>query len=242
MIQQSKAKIFLAEDRGLNETNHFRSLHTFNFGNYFNEHKTSFKDIYVVNDDTLDGGRSLCMLVQENSYIILLPVVGALNYKDSLGNENLVAAGQVQILNLDKGVTIEISNPFKEHLVNFLQVWIKASSIPATAISFIDTYDVNKNMDAMVSISPGKTNEPALPFIASVGKFNGRGETTYQLQHSKSGLFAFVLEGAFEVEGRLLHARDGLALWETTVIEMEALSNDAILLLIETTGNQQHLQ
>ena len=31
----------------------------------------------------------------------------------------------------------------------------------------------------------------------------------------------------------LLHARDALALWETDEIEMEALSNDAIILLME---------
>jgi len=41
------------------------------------------------------------------------------------------------------------------------------------------------------------------------------------------------LEGAFEVEGRLLHARDGLALWETEKVELEALSNDAIILVME---------
>lgn len=242
MIRQTKAKIFLAEDRGLNETNHFRSLHTFNFGNYFNEHKTSFNDIYVVNDDTLDGGRSLSMLVQEPSYVLLLPVVGAINYKDSQGNENLVAAGQVHIIYAAKGVTISINNPFKEYLVNFLQVWIKTGALTAAANAYLNSYFVNKKIDKLVNISPCNINEPALPFIASIGKFNGRGETTYQLQYKKSGLFVFVLEGAFEVEGRLLHARDGLAVWETKAVEMEALSNDAIILLIETTSNQHHLQ
>jgi redox-sensitive bicupin YhaK (pirin superfamily) len=237
MIQQSKAKIFLAEDRGLNETTHFRSLHTFNFGNYFNEHKTSFNDIYVVNDDTLDGGRSLSMLVQEYSYVILLPVVGAINCRDSHGNENLIAAGQIQIFSVAKPATVEITNPFKDNLVNFVQVWIKANPASSAPIYFLDTYDVNKKMDNLFTISPVSTNEPALPFTISIGKFNGRGEATYQLQYNKSALFTFVLEGAFEVEGRLLHARDGLALWETTAIEMEALSNDAIILLIETTGN-----
>jgi len=36
------------------------------------------------------------------------------------------------------------------------------------------------------------------------------------------------------VEGRLLHERDGLPLLDTSEIEMEALSNDAIILVIET--------
>lgn len=44
---------------------------------------------------------------------------------------------------------------------------------------------------------------------------------------------AFVLQGTFEVENRLLEAKDGLALWNTANIELEALSNEAILLLLE---------
>jgi hypothetical protein len=44
----------------------------------------------------------------------------------------------------------------------------------------------------------------------------------------------FVLNGAFEAKGCLLHERDGLALWDTNEIEMEALSNDAMMLVIET--------
>ena len=44
-----------------------------------------------------------------------------------------------------------------------------------------------------------------------------------------------MIAAAFEAEGRLLHERDGLALFDTNEIEMEALSNDAMMLLIETT-------
>lgn len=42
-----------------------------------------------------------------------------------------------------------------------------------------------------------------------------------------------VLAGAFEVEGRLLHAHDGLALWDTATVELEALSPDALVLVVE---------
>lgn len=43
----------------------------------------------------------------------------------------------------------------------------------------------------------------------------------------------------FEVEGHLLHVRDGLALWNTEQVGMKALSNDAILLVIETENVHQ---
>ncbi len=213
------------------ETNHFRSLFTLNFGNYFNKHKGPIGDIYAVNDDALDGGRSLHMELPACSYIILLPVVGAVYYTDNHGNESLVAAGQVQVLRLPAGASYSITNPFKKDLVNFLQVWIKAIPEEPPANWPVITYDINEKPDSLFPVLPGETTESL--FRLAIGKFSGRAETMYQAHANSAGLFVFVLEGAFEVEGRLLHARDGLWLTDTTAVEMEALSNDAILLLLE---------
>ena len=88
MTLQAKAKIFLADQRGLDGTDGAGSRYTFNFGQYFNEHKQSFGDIYAVNDEVLDAGRSLYLSIEEYSYIILLPVMGAVGYKDNAGNDN----------------------------------------------------------------------------------------------------------------------------------------------------------
>lgn len=233
MIRQAKGKMFLADGRGLNETECFQSWNTFNFGKYFNENKDPFGDLYVVNDDALDGGHSLRMIIEDHSYIILLPVVGAIAYKDNLGNQNLIAAGQAQVLDLAKDAVIEITNPFKEGLVNFLQIWIRAGKAKETATSNALTYDVNKYLNSLIKIFPENSDASSLPFTASIGKFSGRRESIYKLASENSGLFVFVIEGAFEVEGRLLHARDGLALWEIEEVELEALSNDAIILIME---------
>ena len=64
----------------------------------------------VLNDDILAGGASLQMPVQEDSFIILLPVAGAVNYKDSNGHISCIAAGQVQLVTVYSGDAIEISN------------------------------------------------------------------------------------------------------------------------------------
>ncbi|MGZ8556779.1 MAG: pirin family protein [Chitinophagaceae bacterium] len=118
-------------------------------------------------------------------------------------------------------------------MVNFLQVWIRAHKIADKQGASLFTYNVNKCMNSLVKVSTANPGESSLPFSISLGKFKGRGETTYQIKNTKSGLYVFVIEGAFEVQGTLLHARDGLALWETEEVEMEALSNDAIILLLE---------
>lgn len=233
MIRQAKGKMFLADERGLNETEWFRSCNTFNFGKYYNENKDPFGNLYVVNEDTLDRGHSLRMIIEEHSYVLLVPVAGAIAYKDNLGNQTFIAAGQAQVLDLAKDAIVEITNPFKEGLVNFLQIWIRAGKAKETATSDPVTYDVNKYLNSLIKIFPESFRTSSLPFTASIGKFSGRGETTYKLVSENSGLFAFVIEGAFEVEGRLLHAGDGLALWEIEEAELEALSNDAIILIME---------
>lgn len=233
MIKQSNGKIFLADERGINESTWFRSFNTFNFGKYYNEHKHSFAGIYVFNDDTLNSGRTLNMLVEERTFIVLLPVIGAVDYRDSLGNSNLVAAGQAQVAFLDRGASIQISNPFKEELVNFLQIWIRADNVNEQVATRLFTYeDVNSYINTCIPMFPSVTEKPLLS--CSIGKFSGRGEAIYCPGNEKAGLFVFVIEGAFEVEGRLLHARDGLALWDINEIEMEALSNDAIVLVVES--------
>jgi redox-sensitive bicupin YhaK (pirin superfamily) len=233
MISQPKAKIFLADERGRHETEWFRSMNTFNFGNYFNEHKTQFGGIDAINDESLDGGCAVTSFIKEPYYIILLPVIGAIRWKDSRGNEDLLAAGQCQLLNIDSGESFEISNPFNDELINYLQIWIKAGDQqPVKRLSAWE-YDVNAHLNKMVLVTPDVLNGNQLPFHLSIGKFTGRGETSYTINDKRSALFAFVIEGAFELEGRLMHARDGLALWEAERMEMEALSNDAILLLIE---------
>ena len=233
MMHQAKAKIFLADQRGTNETEKFQSRHTFNFGKYFNEHKHAFGDIYVLNDDTLAGGSAVKMLVKEHSYIVLIPVAGAISLKNPMGSNNLVAAGQVQAFTADSGVVLEISNPFRDEPVNFLQIWIRGKKKEQSSLHLTTYNDVNENLNALVKAVHENDDATKLPFMISIGKFSGRGETVYLPKNKNACLFAFVIEGAFEVEGRLLHARDGLALWQTGTVEMEALSNDAIIMLME---------
>jgi len=90
-----------------------------------------------------------------------------------------------------------------------------------------------KNIDSLLEVSPINLGESVLTFSISIGKFGGRREANYLQKNNDAGFFVFVIEGAFEVQGALLQARDRLVLWDTEDVEMEALSNDAIILVLE---------
>jgi quercetin 2,3-dioxygenase len=215
MVPQSKGKIFLSAERGLNELSWFRSYNTFNFGRYYNEHKMPFGALYVVNEDTLAGGRSITMQVEDDSDIILIPIVGAVECDD-----HFVEAGQTQFLGMPAGTSFTITNPYETELVKFLQVWIKVSG---TAAPELISFDLDTDRNQLLEVNRN----------VSIGKFDGREEAVYNISQTGNGVFAFVIEGEFEVQYRLLQAGDSLALWEIDQIELEALSNDAIILIVE---------
>ena len=71
-----------------------------------------------------------------------------------------------------------------------------------------------------------------LPFRISIGQFSGREEVVKSVVDFPN-VFCYVLAGAFEISGRLLQPLDGLAIWDIEEIDMEALSNNALVLMVE---------
>jgi len=234
MVPQSKGKIFLADERGHTELEWFRSYNTFNFGNYRHPHKDPFGALYVLNEDTLAGGSNISLQAEEDSEIILLPIVGAITYTDSLGNAGSVEAGQSVILDAPKGMSVRIGNPYEDDLVKFLQWWVRTSPKTKPLAPEMFSFDLDGNSNMLTMAYPRRQNDSAILFHgAMIGKLSGREEAVYKPLVPGNGLFAFVIQGEMEVQYRLLQAGDGLALWDLPEIEMEALSKEAIILVME---------
>jgi redox-sensitive bicupin YhaK (pirin superfamily) len=233
MSSHSKAKIYLADHRGCSQINFFRSYHTFNFDTFFNENKKPFGNLQVLNDDTLKGGSTLTFQTEKSSTILLLPIVGTLKYKTSAGEEGRVDAGQLHLFTVQENAAYELSNPYKDELINFLHCRIVVdASDHAHALTKFE-FDLEENKNQLMSFYSDTKDLHQTDMACHIGRFDGRKEGVYRLTHPGEGIFIFVIEGAFEVQNRLLQARDGLALWDTEELEFEALSNDAILLLLE---------
>ncbi|RXK59726.1 hypothetical protein ESA94_11740 [Lacibacter luteus] len=230
MIVQSTAKIFLSDAHAVNETAMFRNSSVFNYGDEQNENRTAFGQLYLLNDYTIDGACSVSVEVEANSFVVVLPVVGAVEYKNGTNKEKLVIAGQTLMLEKTAATSFTLTNIFEDALVNIAVMAFKTKEEYQLPSGFIYTYDVNERPNGLVRALTGRYE---LPVQLHVGKFEGRGETAYTVSKESNRVFVFVLTGAFEVEGRLLHARDGLALENIDVLEMEALSNDALIAVVE---------
>ncbi|MFC0181966.1 pirin family protein [Pseudarcicella hirudinis] len=234
MVTRTDAAIYLSEQRGCTQLESSKSLHTFNFRNYFDESKKAFGTLQVINDDTLRPGAGMKMQVKYNAEVIIIPVIGGLEYKNDLVLEGFVEAGEILVFSAVKGMEYEIINPYENELINFIQIWLRNDQpvfVPDMQSIRIDLSRKNN----LLPVFSGTGNGISIQQDTSgwIGKYIGREEGQYVVRNPENGIFIFVISGVFEVEDRLLHAKDGLALKNTDAVEFEALSNDAIIMVME---------
>jgi redox-sensitive bicupin YhaK (pirin superfamily) len=240
MIKQVPGKIYLADQRGVVESPQFRRQSTFSFGAFQSTHKALFGRLYGLNEETLGGGQEVELPVAQDSYIIVLPITGTVTYSTEGGAQGTVEVGAVLTLSAPAGTQLRLHNPYADELISCLHVWVRATAPltpPAPAVGLNTVFQELRDNELLELVSvrtqaPPPT-QPNLPFTLSLGRFMGRQEAVYQLACKDNQLIAFVLAGAFELESRLLHEKDCLALWEVEEVELEALSNHAIVLLLE---------
>jgi redox-sensitive bicupin YhaK (pirin superfamily) len=235
---QVPGKIYLADQRGVVESPQFRRQSTFNFGDFRNEHKEPFGRLYGLNEETLAGGHEIELPVAQDTYVVVLPITGTVAYCTGSGAHGLVEVGAVLTISAPAGTRLRLRNPYEEEIISCLHLWVRASAPltpPATGLNLVFQELRENELRELVSVRRQNQplTQPNLPFILSIGRFMGRQEAVYKLAHADNQLLAFVLAGAFELESRLLHAKDALGLWNVAGIELEALSNHAVLLLLE---------
>jgi hypothetical protein len=94
MLTQAEARIYLKTQRGLTQSEGFRSYHTFNFGDYISEGKEPVGQLIAFNDQILNAGQRVGIEVSSPTEIILLPVVGGLELVDGAGESVFIGVGE----------------------------------------------------------------------------------------------------------------------------------------------------
>lgn len=223
-MAKSQATIYLADHRGVTQTESHRSYHTFNFGSYQDQSRNPVGNLVVLNDDTLAALSTASYAVPAGHVVFILPLVGGVDICFNGEAARFVEAGQHALITVPDSMEITIRNPFDTDLVNFLCCWFSgvASETPGVEVS---TFDPELSRNSLLSLCDRDS------FRIHIGKFGARADSTLEVNADEL-VFAFVIDGAFEFQHRLLHQRDGLSLIDPENVGFEALSNDAIVLVI----------
>ena len=166
-----------------------------------------------------------------------IPLDGDLRHRDSMGNEKTIKEGEIQVMSAGSGVTHSEFNPNKDKEVKFLQIWVIPNERDVTP-----RYDQQhlpdlhqKNVLHQV-LSPS-ANDTGVWIHQNawfhMGRFDVSEVAQYQWKSDNNGLYAFVLEGGFELGEHQLGRRDALGIWDTNNISLKATSMESRILLIE---------
>lgn len=118
-------EIIRANERGRAHFGWLKSQHTFSFGDYYNPKQMGFSALRVINDDQVAPGAGFSTHGHRNMEIISYVLEGQIAHKDSAGNEEILPAGEFQLMSAGKGIYHSEYNASKTADLKFLQIWIE---------------------------------------------------------------------------------------------------------------------
>jgi len=229
--------IHRASTRGIFKVDWLNSHRTFSFGNYHNPERMNFGALRVINDDVIKGGNGFDLHPHKNIEIISIPLEGDLAHEDSMGNITVIRQGDIQLMSAGTGLTHSEDNKNEDQEVKFLQIWVRPNvrdTEPKYDQASLDINSYINNFEQIVS--PNKEDKGVCIQQQAwfhIGKFDKDFETNYRLKLKGNGVYAFVIEGAFQINNQNLDTRDGMGISNIESLQIQSKSENARLLLME---------
>lgn len=188
-----------------------------------------------MNHDIVAPGMGFGTHPHDNMEIITIPLHGALQHKDSMGNSSVIHAGEIQVMSAGSGIQHSEFNPDPNAPTELLQIWVFPDKGNVEPRYQQLAYDINQpGIQTLLTDQPADTSV----WIHQRAKFSlvnlGSGEQiNYSVMHPQNGVYAFVLAGKWTIEEQVLELNDALGIWETDTINIKAEDTPCRLLLLD---------
>jgi len=227
-----KTLLHKADTRGYFDHDWLKTSHTFSFARYYDSERVHFGALRVLNDDTISAGEGFGRHPHDNMEIITIPLQGGVLHRDSMANEEIIKAGEIQVMSAGTGIFHEEYNASNNEELTLLQIWIypDTKNIKPTysQIGFDPLEAENKWQKLVTKNEPGTLHIHQQASISRILLTEGN-TVDYELNKSSFGAYIFLIEGEAEVAGIQLSKRDGLGISQAGNFSVRALKYSYIL-------------
>lgn len=211
-----------AAERGHVNLGWLNTHHTFSFGEYRDPNHVHFGPIRVINDDIVRGGAGFPMHAHDNMEILTYVMDGQLEHKDSMGNGEIIKAGDVQIMSAGSGVTHSEFNPSATDQVHLLQIWIFPKHKDIEPRYAQKTLPDTKGL-LPIAIPGGSDSAVDIKQDISVYRWTGSGDSEIT---AEKGIYVHAVAGPVTIGDHTLNAGDAVGIEGGTYV-LKSSTEDA---------------
>lgn len=229
--------IHKAATRGFADHGWLKAKHSFSFAGYFNPERIHFGVLRVLNDDYIEGGMGFGTHPHDNMEIITIPLEGAIEHRDSMGNHSVIQAGEIQVMSAGTGIQHSEFNHYKDKPLKLFQIWLFPNKHNVQPRYDQLKLDLNKSKNNLMQVlSPNPDDEgvwihqDAWFYISSIDE---NVELSYVPKRSLNGIYLMVINGKVNVNGNRLEDRDAIGIAMNEAISIKSLSPDTKILLMD---------
>ncbi len=206
-----------ASERGFANHGWLKAAHSFSFANYFDNQKIHFGKLRVLNDDIIAPSSGFGLHPHQDMEIITIPLSGSLKHTDNMGNQEIIAAGEVQVMSAGSGIWHSEFNASSEEELTLFQIWVftnKKGHNPRYDQKFFEVAERTGKWQMLVS--PDGINDSLWihqdAYISMIETGHAK-KIQYLLNRSGNGVYFMLIDGNAEIDGQNLNKRDALGTW-----------------------------
>lgn len=203
-------QVIPADQRHFSDMGWLQTYWLFSFSNYYDPKNVQHGALRVFNDDVVAPNTGFPTHPHEEMEIVSIVLEGELAHKDSMGNEGVIKAGDVQRMSAGTGLTHSEYNP-SDTPVHFYQIWIQPD-VNGLAPSYDQkNFDPSAWQNRLCPLASGQSMEGAVTFHTDATIYRAAldtGKTIDFEMASDRKIFIYQMAGRLLVNGNELNKND----------------------------------
>lgn len=222
-----------AEERGHADHGWLKTYHTFSFATYRDPEHVRFRSLRVMNEDYVAPGKGFGTHPHDNMEIVTYVLSGALEHKDSMGNGEILHAGEFQRMSAGSGITHSEFNPSSEKEVHLYQIWLYPNQRDIEPSYEQKRFPEAEQANRLRLVASPEAADGSLLIHQDTRVFLSKIEAGKEIVHrldEERHAWLQILRGSVSLNGQELNTSDGAAVSETQDLTILATSDAEIML------------